>query len=92
MQRQEEELLQSQEEDGQDVDMEENLLPCDSEVFMPPPHTQEQEKETAALVSCLLLERLGPGKDYLVARYLEGGQSTRRNLMPVLNTASESLR
>ena len=91
-QRQEEELLQSQEEDCQDIDMEENLLPCESEVFMPPPLPQEQKKETAALVSCLLLERLGPGKEFLVARYLEGGQSTRRNLMPVLNTASESLR
>ena len=67
-------------------------LPCESEVFMPPPLPQEKKKETAALVSCLLLERLGPGKEFLVARYLEGGQSTRRNLMPVLNTASESLR
>ena len=91
-QRIEEEILRSQEEDSQDVEMEENLLPSDSEVFLPPPLPRELKKETAALVSCLLEERLGSGNKYLVTRYLEEERSTRRNLMPVPNTAAESMR
>ena len=91
-QRVEEELLNSQEEDSQDVEMDENFLPSDSEVFLPPPLSKELKKETAALVSRLLEERLGSGKEHLVTRYLEEERSTRRNLMQVPNTAAESMR
>ena len=91
-QRLEEELLNSQEEDFQDVEMYENFLPSDSEVFLPPPLSNDLKKETAALVSRLLEERLGSGKEHLVARYLEEERSTRRNLMQVPNTAAESMR
>ena len=92
LERQEEELLQRQEEESEDIEMEENLLPCDSELFLHPTLTKEQKKEAAGLVSCLLMEKLGSGKEHLVTRYLEEGSSTRRNLMPVLNTAAESMR
>ena len=92
LERQEEELLQKQEEEGEDIEMEENILPSDSEIFLPPTLTKEQKKEAAGLVSRLLEEKLGSVKEHLVTRYLEEGRSTRRNLMPVLNTAAESMR
>ena len=92
LERQEEELLQKQEEEGEDIEMEENILPSDSELFLPPTLTKEQKKEAAGLVSRLLEEKLGSDKKHLVTRYLEEGRSTRRNLMPVLNTAAESMR
>ena len=52
----------------------------------------ELKKETAVLVSRLLEERMGSGKEHLVTRYLEEERSTRRNLMQVPNTAAESMR
>ena len=92
LERQEEELLQKQEEEGEDIEMEENIHPSDSEIFLPPTRTKEQKKEAAGLVSRLLEEKLGSGNEHLVTRYLEEGRSTRRNLMPVLNTGAESMR
>ena len=52
--------------------------------------TEVQKKEAAKIVDILLTDKLGDGA-YLVKRFLDKPES-KRNTMPVINTARASLR
>lgn len=89
----EEKLLKDNEEEFfSELDCEtEEVEGTDKEVFSPPiSMVKEQEEGVRRLVDSLLKERLGKVA-WAVVRYL-GWPGPRRNTMPVVNTASASLR
>ena len=74
-------------------DQENNLLECEDkeiEVGFGNKMTEVQKKEAAKIVDILLTDKLGDGA-YLVKRFLDKPES-KRNTMPVINTARASLR
>ena len=91
-------LHECEDEDGDIDDSDDDFVPlpscallCSAEVVqLSRKLTEEEVKEAAALVDLLLEDRLGQYAP-LVARYL-GRAKEKRNNMPVMNTATASLR
>lgn len=74
-------------------DEENNLLECEDEeidVGFDNKMTEVQKKEAAKIVDIMLTDKLGD-EAYLVKRFLDKPES-KRNTMPVINTARASLR